>query len=173
MLKEPGVSAYEKHAHLRFERRDGAAICFTDFRRFGSWQLTSDWGPANERGPDILTEFPLFLDNLAAHLTQSVFDKTICVLMLDQRFFNGVGNYLRAEILHRAGVHPFANGRNVIAAALQVHHASKPLASGTTDVLSMTRQVMRESLAHLQGFVRSLCSTCDQYPTPLVYTTHL
>jgi len=36
------------------------------------------------------------------------------------QFFHGVGNYLRAEILHRAGVHPFARAREVIVDALKV-----------------------------------------------------
>lgn len=32
------------------------------------------------------------------------FDSPICEVLLDQRYFNGIGNYLRAEILGRAGI---------------------------------------------------------------------
>jgi formamidopyrimidine-DNA glycosylase len=32
------------------------------------------------------------------------FDSPICEVLLDQQYFNGIGNYLRAEILGRAGI---------------------------------------------------------------------
>jgi endonuclease VIII-like 1 len=35
--------------------------------------------------------------------------------MLDQRYFNGIGNYLRAEILHRCRIHPFITAHHVLA----------------------------------------------------------
>ena len=38
--------------------------------------------------------------------------------MLEQRYFNGIGNYLRAEILHRASVHPFTLARTAITDAI-------------------------------------------------------
>ena len=39
--------------------------------------------------------------------TDSLFKRSICEVLLDQRYFNGIGNYLRAEILHRAQISPF------------------------------------------------------------------
>jgi len=95
---------FSKHAHLRFEAKDGSALCFVDPRRFGSWQVTESWGSDEERGPDILLEYHDFVANIAKSLDNPAFDKAICVVMLDQRFFNGVGNYLRAEILFVAAV---------------------------------------------------------------------
>lgn len=42
------------------------------------------------------------------------FDEQIAVLLLNQKYFNGIGNYLRAEIMYRANVSPFAIGRVVL-----------------------------------------------------------
>lgn len=39
--------------------------------------------------------------------------------MLDQRFFNGIGNYLRAEILYRLKIPPFEKARTVLEALQQ------------------------------------------------------
>ena len=47
-----------------------------------------------------------------------MFNKAICEVMLEQRYFNGIGNYLRAEILHRASVHPFTPARTAITDAI-------------------------------------------------------
>ena len=36
--------------------------------------------------------------------------------MLNQKFFNGVGNYLRAEVLYRLGIRPFEKARTILEA---------------------------------------------------------
>ena len=33
--------------------------------------------------------------------------------MLNQKYFNGIGNYLRAEILYRAGISPFTSAKRL------------------------------------------------------------
>lgn len=57
-------------------------------------------------GPDVLDEeVDRFM--LAEHLcSKPIYRKKGATLMLDQRCFAGLGNYLRSEILHAAGVHP-------------------------------------------------------------------
>ena len=50
------VDNLKKHAHLRFFTKDKShALCFVDSRRFGKWQITSDWG--KNRGPCIIREY--------------------------------------------------------------------------------------------------------------------
>ena len=90
-----------KHSHLVFYTADSPkmALSFVDPRRFGSWHETDDWGP--NRGPDPISEYQPFCDNILSNLHLSVFNKPICELMLNQQYFNGIGNYLRAEILYR------------------------------------------------------------------------
>lgn len=102
-----------KHMHLRFISDNGDILGMVDVRRFAKWKWVNGW--SSNRGPDPLTEFDLFKENLlAAHKRNT--DKLIvnrdkhadlCEVMMDQSVFNGVGNYLRAEILYRVDVDPF------------------------------------------------------------------
>lgn len=74
-------------------------LCFVDYRRFGRWEVGADWG--KERGPDPVWEYLAFRSNVMENLKSAAFNKPICEAMLNQKFFNGIGNYLRAEILYR------------------------------------------------------------------------
>ena len=57
-------------------------------------------------GPDVLDE-TITSTALLQHLkSKGIHRKKGATLMLDQRSFAGLGNYLRSEILHAAGVHP-------------------------------------------------------------------
>ncbi|EDV26401.1 uncharacterized protein TRIADDRAFT_54344 [Trichoplax adhaerens] len=102
-----------KHSHLRFyaHNKSSMVLNFVDPRRFGTWRVTNNWSP--NRGPDAAFEYELFCNNIASHLNASLFNKPICEVLLDQKYFNGIGNYLRAEILYRAGIPPFTMARNV------------------------------------------------------------
>ncbi|XP_030896143.1 endonuclease 8-like 1 isoform X6 [Leptonychotes weddellii] len=94
--------ALPAHAHLRFYTAPPGpplALCFVDIRRFGHWDLGGEWQPG--RGPCVLLEYEQFRENVLRNLADKVFDQPICEALLDQRFFNGIGNYLRAEILYR------------------------------------------------------------------------
>lgn len=42
-----------------------------------------------------------FRKNVLSNLPDKVFDRPICEALLNQKYFNGIGNYLRAEILYR------------------------------------------------------------------------
>lgn len=53
------------------------------------------------------------------NLSDKAFDRPICEALLDQRFFNGIGNYLRAEILYRLKIPPFEKARTVLEALQQ------------------------------------------------------
>eukprot|EP01104_Vermistella_antarctica_P010979 TRINITY_DN2997_c0_g1_i1.p1 TRINITY_DN2997_c0_g1~~TRINITY_DN2997_c0_g1_i1.p1 ORF type:complete len:432 (-),score=50.98 TRINITY_DN2997_c0_g1_i1:131-1426(-) len=123
------------HSHLMFHRCDGATLSFVDPRRFGSWQQSEF--AFDDRSPDPMTEYDLFVDHIQRQLTKvddaastsspkkkkaspgtaqrrGPFDKPICELLLDQRHFNGIGNYLRAEILYRANINPFMPGHRAL-----------------------------------------------------------
>ncbi|KAH3743406.1 uracil-DNA glycosylase [Pelomyxa schiedti] len=90
---------------LEFITTDGKnCLTLSDTMKMASWSEGS-WGP--DRGPDPLDAHEEFCDNVMKHISHSDFKKQICEVMLNQKYFNGVGNYLRAEILHRANVNPF------------------------------------------------------------------
>jgi endonuclease VIII-like 1 len=101
-----------KHTHLSFLSSDGGHLAFVDIRRFGKWNW-GNWNPS--RGPDPTTEYFLFCHNINQNLPNKLFEKPIHEVLMDQRFFNGIGNYLRAEILFRIPqTSPFTSAREFI-----------------------------------------------------------
>ncbi|XP_023365719.1 endonuclease 8-like 1 isoform X2 [Otolemur garnettii] len=115
----PG-DALPPHAHLRFYTAPPGprlALCFVDIRRFGRWDLGGEW--QLDRGPCVLLEYEQFRENVLRNLADKAFDRPICEALLDQRFFNGIGNYLRAEILFRLRIPPFEKARTVLEALQQ------------------------------------------------------
>ncbi|NWI21027.1 NEIL1 Endonuclease, partial [Crypturellus soui] len=105
-----------RHTHLRFVtcERPPRALCFVDARRFGRWQLGAEWQPG--RGPCVLAEYAAFRENVLKNLADKAFDRPICEALLNQKYFNGIGNYLRAEILYRLKIPPFEKARTVLEA---------------------------------------------------------
>ncbi|XP_063767318.1 endonuclease 8-like 1 isoform X2 [Eleginops maclovinus] len=103
-----------KHAHLRFYSKETPCrvLSFVDTRRFGSWQPNGTWQP--DRGPCIMFEYESFRKNVVTHLSDRTFDRPICEALLNQKYFNGIGNYLRAEILYRLNIPPFVVARSVL-----------------------------------------------------------
>jgi len=114
----PSADKLAKHSHLNFHRDDGAVLSYVDPRRFGRWELTDQWSP--DRSPCPVLEFGRFRQHIASQLHLKAFSASICEVLLDQRFFNGIGNYLRAEILYRAGISPFAPACSVLEPELTV-----------------------------------------------------
>ncbi|XP_072004081.1 endonuclease 8-like 1 isoform X7 [Engystomops pustulosus] len=119
-----------KHAHLRFFTVDvpRKVLCFVDPRRFGTWEYNGTWQP--ERGPCVMMEYEKFRENVFKHLSDKAFEKPICEVMLNQKYFNGIGNYLRAEILFRLKIPPFMPARAVLESVRnqsQVLNADLPL----------------------------------------------
>uniref|UniRef100_UPI00398E7B46 endonuclease 8-like 1 isoform X2 n=1 Tax=Pristiophorus japonicus TaxID=55135 RepID=UPI00398E7B46 len=103
-----------KHAHLKFftNGRPRQVLCFVDARRFGSWEVHGTW--QLDRGPCVMFEYEKFRLNVLSNLSDKAFDKPICEVLLNQKYFNGIGNYLRAEILFRLKVPPFEKARTVL-----------------------------------------------------------
>lgn len=67
-----------------------------------------------KRGPDPTKQFEEFKVNVLSNLKLKAFDKPICEALLDQKYFNGIGNYLRSTILYYINVNPFEVARTVI-----------------------------------------------------------
>lgn len=103
-----------KHAHLKFHRKDGTTLSFVDVRRFGKWTQGVAWN--EDRGPDPTSDFDAFFLNIMTNLTKRTFRKPLYEVLMDQKWFNGIGNYLRAEIIFRAeNVDPFLPASQQIA----------------------------------------------------------
>ncbi|XP_045216475.2 endonuclease 8-like 1 [Mercenaria mercenaria] len=129
----------QKHAHLNFFTRDSGpemVLSFVDYMRFGKWSPGADFS-LKERGPCVLFDYINFRNNVFQNLEASAFNKPICEVLLNQKYFNGIGNYLRAEILHRAKIPPFVSARSVL----------EPLAQNESTVKSETPDILQ--LCHL------------------------
>ncbi|NXY79343.1 NEIL1 Endonuclease, partial [Glareola pratincola] len=137
------VTQLPRHAHLRFLTRESPprALCFVDARRFGSWRLGDAWQPG--RGPCVLSEYQAFRENVLKNLEDRAFDKPICEALLNQKFFNGIGNYLRAEILYRLKIPPFEKARTVLEALKDQEEARRKKNASLT--LSKKLKLMREN----------------------------
>ncbi|KAM8804641.1 endonuclease 8-like 1 [Eudromia elegans] len=115
-LRLCAAAAAPRHTQLRFVTRERPprALCFVDPRRFGRWHLGAHW--QRGRGPCVLAEYEAFRDNVLRNLEDRAFERPICEALLNQKYFNGIGNYLRAEILYRLRIPPFEKARTVLEA---------------------------------------------------------
>jgi endonuclease VIII-like 1 len=107
---EPGETM--KNSHLFFHSSDGGMLAFVDVRRFGKW----NWGWWNiSRGPDPVLDPESFKKKIKDNLHKRAFDKPLMEVLMNQEYFNGIGNYLRAEIINRLDdVNPFQPARDAI-----------------------------------------------------------
>jgi len=101
----------KKHSHLMFYTDDGHTLSYVDVRRFGKWKWDG-WG--NGRGPDPTKDYKGFVKHIEENLDKRAFDKPIGEALLNQFYFNGIGNYLRAEILYKTNQNPFEPAREAI-----------------------------------------------------------
>ena len=67
-----------------------------------------------KRGPDITKDFDKFKLNIFQNIDSKIFDNPICDVLLNQTYFNGIGNYIRSTILHYMDINPFESCREVL-----------------------------------------------------------
>jgi endonuclease VIII-like 1 len=85
---------------LRKNNKEGFLILH-DTRRFAKW-FESDsktWG--KNRGPCPYSEREEFVENVLLSLNDSAFKKPIYETLMDQRYFNGVGNWIRSVLIYK------------------------------------------------------------------------
>jgi len=127
-----------KHSHLIFYTDDGVSLSFVDVRRFGKWKQGFSW--SDNRGPDPTQEWDRFVSNIHRNLNKPAFSKPIHEVLMDQKYFNGIGNYLRAEILYRTTCNPFMIARE----AIQRH----------PEILELCRDIPMLAYAHGGGSIK-------------------
>lgn len=98
-IKSRVVDAY-------FERDDGKVITF-NHNESKFLQYITDISVGLERGPDPIRDFDLFCTNVQNSFSKMSTSIAIGAVLLDQKIFNGIGNFLRAEILYHAQIPPF------------------------------------------------------------------
>jgi len=103
----------QKHSHLMFDSLQGYTLSFVDVRRFGKWKLANGWSP--NRGPDPIRDFENFKKNVLNNLDKPAFQKPLFEVLMNQTYFNGIGNYMRCEIIGRiSSLNPFQSAKDAI-----------------------------------------------------------
>jgi len=116
-----------KHGHLIFDTDDGYSLVLVDARRFARWQWVEDW--SKDRGPDPVNEHVQFQENILKNLDKKEFQKPVYEVLMNQKYFNGLGAYLVAEILGRWDKNPFQVAKEGV----------------DTELLSLCRQIPSEA----------------------------
>lgn len=111
-FKLTNIGKEPKYSHLQFISDDGHALSYVDRRSFGTWYSNTGWSP--DRSPCPNTEYLEFEKNILDNIDLKDFNKPIYEVMMNQKWFNGIGNYLRAEILYRLNRNPFVSAKEYI-----------------------------------------------------------
>lgn len=97
-----------KHSAIEFEFSNGK-LYFNDIRHFGTFKIVTNRSELNKKlaglGWDPFLE-PQIPSNLIPKLRKKNFEP-IGKLLMDQKLFAGLGNYLRSEILYASQINPF------------------------------------------------------------------
>lgn len=114
-----------KFTRLRLDTTDGNSLLLYGLYMGPKYRLGGFTGV--KRGFDPTKEFDSFKKEVMSNLDKKVFDKPICEALLDQKYFNGIGNYLRSTILYYLDVNPFETARTIIKSYPQVLEMCKDI----------------------------------------------
>jgi DNA-formamidopyrimidine glycosylase len=98
----------EKHSHLIIKTSDQDQLYFTDTRRFGNIKLLKE-GNLLKKYPkerDLLNYNTSIKKNVDYLIKNIQTNQEVCKVLLNQKYFCGVGNYLKSEILYHSKIHP-------------------------------------------------------------------
>jgi endonuclease VIII-like 1 len=101
-----------KFIRMRLDTTDGYSLLLYGSYMGPKYRIGGFTGV--KRGPDPTKDFSGFCENIKSNLSKKTFDKPICEALLDQKYFNGIGNYLRSTILYYLDVNPFEDARTII-----------------------------------------------------------
>ena len=97
----------QKHCHFHIQSKK-KILYFKDVRKFGKIRIISQQELKEKYNKkfDLLNnqyEFNQHLEFLENNIKPT---KSICKILMDQKYFPGVGNYLKSEALYSAQIHP-------------------------------------------------------------------
>lgn len=102
-----------KFTRLRFDRSDGKSLLLYGGYMGPKYSLYTNFKSASD-GYDMTIDFDKFVDKIYQSLNDKTFKKPIYEVLLDQKYFAGVGNYLRSTILYYADVDPFLSAKDIL-----------------------------------------------------------
>lgn len=99
------------YTKLWFELADGRKIYYHDKRGIGLFELLFSANELRERmadvGLDLLTDGVTLTEWMEVTRRKRLTKLKIQDFLMEQKYFSGIGNYLRAEILYRSRINPF------------------------------------------------------------------
>jgi formamidopyrimidine-DNA glycosylase len=139
---EPGVFAHPqrlipKHEHIVFHLADGAAVRYSDARRFGLMDLIPGEALAGHALFKGLGVEPLSADFTPEWLGLRLKGKATSTkaALLDQRLIAGLGNIYASEALYRAGISPLRLAGTLATKTGKPTEKTKALVNGVKAVL--------------------------------------
>jgi len=110
-LAMSGRWQYEEGKHSGIELiLEDKSIFFEDQRHFGSFLVCLDDKSLHSAmkavGPDLLSENVSFDEYNKVLSQKRISQKQICAFLLEQKYFSGVGNWVRAEVLYESRIAP-------------------------------------------------------------------
>lgn len=98
-----------KHSDVKFVF-DDFSIWFTDQRHFGTFKFCSKCdeldSKLNSIGPDLLSDKSILCQNFVNKIKK--YPKyALPKILMEQKIFSGIGNYLKAEILYLSKISPY------------------------------------------------------------------
>ncbi len=101
-----------KYVRMRLDTIDGSSLLLYGSYMGPKYKIGGFTGV--KRGPDPTKQFNDFYENVKSNLHKKDFNGPICEVLLNQKYFNGIGNYLRSTILYYLDIDPFLVARDVI-----------------------------------------------------------
>jgi endonuclease VIII-like 1 len=107
LCSEPDFNSSDsmkKHTVLRFLLNHNTNarsffLCLYDTRRYAKWNENKNWN--KDKGPCPYEEPEQFVNNIKKNLHKKDFSYPIYEALLNQKYFNGIGNYIRSILLYR------------------------------------------------------------------------
>jgi endonuclease VIII-like 1 len=101
-----------KYIRMRLDSTDGFSLILYGSYMGPKYKIGGFTGI--KRGVDPTKEFDTFKKNVLENIHKPVFKKPICEVLLNQEYFNGIGNYLRSTILYYLDCNPFLPANEII-----------------------------------------------------------
>jgi len=158
-MTKPGAFAHRqtkvpKHEHIVFHLADGAAVRYSDTRRFGFMDLIPEAELERHALFHRLGIEPLGEDLTGEWLASKLKGKTASIkaALLDQRLIAGIGNIYACEALYRAGISPLRKAGTL---ATKTGKSTKKTEALVKAIKAVLEEAIRAGGSSLRDYARA------------------